>query len=54
MPSWRTVGKLQFIIKTFANYVLNEIYVAVFEVLKPFTFILKMEAVGSSETMVTT
>jgi len=54
MSSWRKQGKFLFIINKFVYHVVIEIYVAVFGVLILFTFILKMEAVDSSETMINT
>jgi len=54
MSSWRKQGKFLFIINKFVYHVVIEVYVAVFGVLILFTFILKMEAVDSSETMINT
>jgi hypothetical protein len=51
MSSWLTQEEFVFIINKFVCHVIIEVYVAVFGVLILFTFILKIEAVDSSETM---
>lgn len=47
-------GRIFIYNKKFAYHVVIEVYVAVFGVLILFTFILKMEAVDSSENMINT
>jgi hypothetical protein len=54
MSSLFTQREVLYIINKYAYHVLIEVYVAVFGVLIPFAFIVRMEAVDSSETMINT